>query len=62
MRTFSGICGPHIEVISKQLEDECRVAIAVFSEGVELGQGAIESRFRDFASSLGILEDVELEH
>jgi len=52
---------PEGEVVAQQLHNEGRVLVALFREGVEFGDGIIESLLGEMASTVGRVKDLVIE-
>ena len=59
---FVDIVGPQGEVVSEQLHDGGRVAVLVFLEGVEVGDGGVEGLLGVLAGDLRVVKDLVVEH
>lgn len=56
------VAGPQGQVVSEQLHDSGRVAVLVLLQTVEVGDGIVESSLGEFASVVGGVEDLVIEH
>lgn len=54
--------GPEGKVVTQKLHDEGRIPVALFTQGVELGDRIVEGLLGQVASAVGGVEDLVVEH